>query len=65
MARPRVVIVRSAKVWRPDGGLDAGVLAKMYGRGLALLAGEGDENRAPAAFVQAGNRVGIKVNTLG
>jgi uncharacterized protein (DUF362 family) len=37
----------------------------MYARGLALLTGERDAARAVSALFRAGDRVGVKINTIG
>lgn len=65
MAAPRVVIVRSPGVWTAAGGLDPAVLARMFARGFAVLTGERESGRAAAALFRPGERVGIKVNTIG
>jgi uncharacterized protein (DUF362 family) len=65
MALPRVVIVRSPGVWTPAGGLDPAVVARMFRRGFAALTDEPDPGRAAAALFPRGERVGIKVNTIG
>ncbi|HPW18057.1 MAG TPA: DUF362 domain-containing protein [Candidatus Aminicenantes bacterium] len=65
MGRPRVVVVKSSAVWTPAGTLDPAVLARMFARGLADLTGERDSAQAAAAIFRPGERVGIKVNTIG
>ncbi len=65
MGVSRVVVVKSAGAWTGAGGLDAGVVARLFSRGLALLTDERDEARAVAALFRPADRVGIKVNTIG
>jgi len=65
MGASRVVVVKSAGVWADAGGLDPGVVARLFSRGLALLAGEREDARAVAALFRPSDRVGIKVNTIG
>jgi uncharacterized protein (DUF362 family) len=65
MAKSRVVLVRSEKVWTPDGGLDQDLLGRMFARGFALLEAGGDGRAAAAALFRPDDRIGIKVNTIG
>jgi len=65
MAKARVVVVRSPNAWTSAGNPDPAVVARMFGRGFALL-GDGSDGRATAASLfRADDRVGIKVNTIG
>ena len=65
VAVPRVIIVRSPDVWTAAGALDPAVVARMFVRGFTELTGEREEARAAAAVFRPGDRVGIKVNTIG
>ncbi len=65
MVTSRVVIVRAVGLLIPSAAVDPAVIPRMLRRGLALLAGESDEARAVPAFFRPGDRVGIKVNTIG
>jgi uncharacterized protein (DUF362 family) len=65
MDASRVVVVRSPAVWTAAGALDAAVLGRMFCRGFAALTGERENARAAAALFRPGERVGIKVNTIG
>jgi len=61
----RVVVIKASRPWTPAGAADPAVMARMYARGFALLTGEGAGARAAAALFRSGDRVGIKVNTIG
>jgi uncharacterized protein (DUF362 family) len=65
MGASRVVIVRSPGVFTASGSPDPAVVARMLSRGLSLLTGESAGPRAAAALFRSGDRVGIKVNTIG
>ena len=65
MDAPRVVIVRSPGVWTAAGSLEPAVLARMFVRGFTALTDERESARAAAALFRPGDRVGIKVNTIG
>lgn len=65
VATSRVVVVRSPVVWTAAGALDPAVVARMFVRGFLELAGEREEARAAAALFRPGDRIGIKVNTIG
>jgi uncharacterized protein (DUF362 family) len=65
MDAPRVVIVRSPGVWTAAGALDPAVLGRMFVRGFTALTDERESARAAAALFRPGDRVGIKVNTIG
>jgi len=65
MDAPRVVIVRSPGVWNAAGALDPAVLARMFIRGFTALTDEHGRAGAAAALFRPGDRVGIKVNTIG
>lgn len=65
MDAPRVVIVRSPGVWNAAGALDPAVLARMFIRGFTALTDERGSAGAAAALFRPGDRVGIKVNTIG
>lgn len=65
VASSRVVVVRSPAVWTAAGALDPAVVARMFVRGFLELADEREEARAAAALFRPGDRVGIKVNTIG
>ena len=65
MGRSRVVIVKSSGARTAAGDLDAGVVSRLFARGLALLVDERDDDRAVAALFRPADRVGIKVNTIG
>ena len=65
MAKPRVVVVRSAKGWSAAGAPDPALLSRMFARGFALLEGADDARAAAAALFRADDRVGIKINTIG
>ncbi|MEN6560417.1 MAG: DUF362 domain-containing protein [Acidobacteriota bacterium] len=65
MAKARVVIVRSARAWTAAGDPDPAVVAAMFDRGFARL-GKGGTGTETAGFLfRPGDRVGIKVNTIG
>jgi uncharacterized protein (DUF362 family) len=57
MAKARVVVIRSARAFAAGGEPDPAVIARMYERGFALLRG--------GPLFRPGDRVGIKVNTIG
>lgn len=59
MAKARVVVVRSAAARQERGGPDPAVLGRMYERGLGLLLGPS------GPLFRPGERVGIKINTIG
>ncbi len=65
MAVSRVVMIKAANPWTSNGQADPGVIAKMYARGFALLTGERDDAGALSSLFRPGDRVGIKVNTIG
>jgi uncharacterized protein (DUF362 family) len=65
VAKSRVVVVRSEKAWTPDGNLDPVVLGRMFDRGFSRLEDGGDARAAAAALFRPGDRIGIKVNTIG
>ncbi len=65
MAAARVVIVKAGNLWTSTGAVDPAVITKMYARGFALLTGEKDEPAAVSSLFRPGDRVGIKVNTIG
>lgn len=65
MVTSRVVVVRAAGAWAPSGAVERPVISRMFRRGLALLSGESDERRAVQSFFRPGDRIGIKVNTIG
>jgi uncharacterized protein (DUF362 family) len=65
MGASRVVIIKSPGVFAASGTPDSAVVARMFARGLALLTGEGAGGRAAGALFRSGDRVGIKVNTIG
>ncbi len=57
MFKARVVVVRSSRVWTAAGAPDPAVVARMYERGFARL--------GTGLPVRPGDRVGIKINTIG
>jgi uncharacterized protein (DUF362 family) len=61
----RVVIIKAGNPWAANGSADPAVIAKMCARGLALLTGERTEAGAVSSLFRPGDRVGIKVNTIG
>lgn len=61
----RVVIIKAGDRWASGGAADPAVMAKMYARGIALLTGERTDAGAVSALFRPGDRVGIKVNTIG
>ena len=65
MAVSRVVIVKAANLGAANGAADPAVMDKMYARGFALLTGERDDAGAVSSLFRPGDRVGIKVNTIG
>ncbi len=65
MAKPRVIVVRSAKSWPATGAPDPAILSRMFARGFARLDGATDARAAVAALFRPGERVGIKINTIG
>ncbi len=65
MATSRVVVVRAAGARATSGALERPVISRMFRRGLALISGESDEARAVRFFFRLGDRIGIKVNTIG
>jgi uncharacterized protein (DUF362 family) len=65
MPKSRVVII---KAWgRPDAGntVDPARLLSMFQRGFELITGESDAKNAMMSVFRPGDRVGIKVNTIG
>jgi len=65
MAASRVVIIKAENLWAANGAADPAVVARMYARGFALLTGERDDAGAVASLFRPGDRLGIKVNTIG
>lgn len=65
MAKPRVIVVRSARSWAATGSPDPALLARMFDRGFARLDGAADGRAAAAALFRPGDRIGVKVNTIG
>jgi uncharacterized protein (DUF362 family) len=65
MAKPRVIVIRSAKGWTAPGAPDPALLSRMFARGFALLEGTNDGKTAAAALFRPDDRIGIKVNTIG
>jgi len=61
----RVIIIKAENLWAANGAADAAVVARMYARGFALLTGERDDAGAVASLFRPGDRLGIKVNTIG
>ncbi len=66
MAGSKVVIIRGRGVISPAGDVDSRKLAAMYERGMSLVAGD-DAAPAdgPGRSIKRGDRVGIKINTIG
>ena len=65
MAASRVVIIKAENLWAANGAADPAVVSRMYARGFALLTGERDDAGAVASLFRPGDRLGIKVNTIG
>lgn len=65
MAASRVVVIKASRPWTAGGAADRAVMARIYARGLALVTGETDDARAVSSLFGSGDRVGIKVNTIG
>jgi len=65
MAASRVVIIKAENLWAANGAADPAVVSRMYARGFALLTGERDDAGAVASLFGPGDRLGIKVNTIG
>jgi uncharacterized protein (DUF362 family) len=65
MGASRVVVIKSPGVFAASGTPDPAVVGRMIARGLALLTGESAGARAVSALFRSGDRVGIKVNTIG
>jgi uncharacterized protein (DUF362 family) len=65
MAVSRVVVIKASRPWTAEGVVDPAVMARMYARGFALLTGEKDDPAAVSSLFGSGDRVGIKVNTIG
>ncbi len=65
VAKSRVIIIRDPRVWAADGGIDEKLLARMFIRGLGLLTGRPDRREACRTLFRPGDRIGIKVNTIG
>lgn len=61
----RVVVVRGPGVLAASGDLGRARLARMFETGLRLVTGAGTAGEASAALFKAGDRVGVKVNTIG
>ncbi|MEW6366849.1 MAG: DUF362 domain-containing protein [Acidobacteriota bacterium] len=61
-AKSRVVQVFHADAVRPGRQVDQAIVAKMLRSGLRALAGEG---QSIGKWVRPGDRVGLKINTLG
>lgn len=65
MARSRVVLIRSARLRTPSGGLDPSALQAMLARGFSLLTGSASPAGAAGSIFGPGERIGIKINTIG
>ena len=65
MAVSRVVVIKASRPWTAAGTADPAVMARMYARGFALVTGEKDDPGAVSSLFGSGDRVGIKVNTIG
>jgi uncharacterized protein (DUF362 family) len=65
MAGSRVVIVHSPGIVASSGDLDRARLIRMFETGLRLVTGAGAPDEAAAAIFKPGDRVGIKINTIG
>ncbi len=65
MSRSRVVIVRTGGSLRPAAELDPLRISRLFERGLGLLTGEREGKNALMSIFRPGERVGIKINTLG
>lgn len=65
MPKARVIVVKSARAWTPAGDPDPAVVTRMFDRGFALLGGGGPGPEAASSLFRPGDRVGIKINTIG
>jgi uncharacterized protein (DUF362 family) len=65
MDASRVVVVRTSGHRAASGAVTPDSLADMVRKGFALLTGEKSDRAALHAVFRSGDRVGIKVNTLG
>jgi uncharacterized protein (DUF362 family) len=65
MAKSRVVVVRLGGPANPNSPPDRAGILRLLERGFGLLAGDRDAGRAVKSLFRPGDRVGIKVNTIG
>lgn len=65
MPESRVIVVGRPGVLAPSGDLDTAGLRRIIERGFCLLTGEAKVTAAVARLFRPGDRVGIKVNTIG
>ncbi len=65
MAPAKVVIIREKGVFGPGGDIDQRKLFQMYVRGVKVLLGQTGPEQALRALFKPGDRVGIKINTIG
>jgi uncharacterized protein (DUF362 family) len=62
MAKSRVVIIRAGG---PENPSDRQKFLRMFKRGFSLLTGERDDRNAVMSVIRPGDRLGIKINTIG
>jgi uncharacterized protein (DUF362 family) len=65
MDRSRVVVVKSGKIHASSGDVDGSLLRRMYERGIQLSSGETDPREGLRHLFAPGDRIGIKINTIG
>jgi uncharacterized protein (DUF362 family) len=65
MAKSRVVIMRAGGPLDPENASDQARILRLFQRGFELLTGERDERNAVMSVLRPGDRVGIKINTIG
>lgn len=63
--KSKVILVRHEKVISPTGEVQQEFLHQMMTRGMAELSGKTKEAESWLAFFNPGERIGIKINTLG
>ncbi len=63
MSASRVVVIRAKAL--PPGDVPAATIRRMYEAGIRALTGEGDPDAGLRRLFGPGDRIGIKVNTIG
>lgn len=65
MSRSRVIIVRAGGAVTPTGHVNPETALKLFRRGFGLLTGEPNGKNALMSIFRSGDRIGIKINTIG